>query len=143
MNTTIAPLPKLLVLGFFAVVVFILSPSMFRNEAANLTSVSDTLSSSRLSFYGLMWTGNTVGSTLITINTTTAPSTSSSQLASPSASTVLIGSTIYTLGEIMPNSNESNFGITSALQSGDQTAGEPIIPTQSASHTNKFTSTAL
>ena len=143
MNIRLVFLLKFFVLGFFAVVVFAFFPRLFRNEAANLTSVSDTLSSSRLSFYGLMGAGNTVGSTLITINTTTAPSTSSSQLASPSASVaVKIGTHHdYTLDKIMQNGNEALFSVTSGqtLQTGDQTAGVPIIATQSASHTVKFT----
>ncbi len=119
------------------------APSQFRKaQSANLTSVSDTLSTSKLSFYGLMGSGNTIGSTLVIINTTTAPSTSSTQLASPSASTVKIGTRGYTISSTTPNGDESKFEITTALQSGDQTAGVPIIATSSASHTVKFVTAA-
>ncbi len=129
-------------IGFIALFagVFAFLPAQLRKtQSANLTSVSDTLSTSKLSFYGLMGTGNTVGETLILINTTTAPSTSSSQLASPSASTVKIGSNIYTVSGVMPNGDQSKFSISSALLTGDQTAGNAIIATSSASHTVKFT----
>lgn len=123
------------VAGFFA-----FSPSSLqKTQSANLTSVSDTLSTSKLSFYGLMGSGNSIGETLININTTTAPSTSSSQLASPSASTVKIGATVYNLSGTMPNQDQSHFSISSALLSGDQTAGNAIIATSSASHTIRFT----
>lgn len=126
-------------------VAFLVVPAhLQQTRSANLTSVSDTLSSSRLSFYGLMGSGNTVGETLILINTTTAPSTSSSQLASPSAGTVKIGSNIYNLSGTMPNNDQSKFSISSGLSSGDQTAGNAIIATQSASHTVRFsTATAV
>jgi len=122
------------------VVLFVFLPAYLpKTQSANLTSVSDTLSTSKLSFYGLMGSGNSVGETLILINTTTAPSTSSSQLASPSASTAKIGSNIYTVSGVMPNGDQSKFSISAALQSGDQTAGNAIIATSSASHTIKFT----
>lgn len=127
-----------IVLSFVGVFAF-LPAHLRKTQSANLTSVSDTLSNSKLSFYGLMGTGNSVGETLVIINTTTAPSTSSSQLASPSASTVKIGSNIYTLSSVMPNGDQSKFTISSALLTGDQTAGNAIIASTSASHTIKFT----
>ena len=138
MNTRTV-LSGLVLVVITAVVLF--APSYTRKaQSANLTSVSDTLSTSKLSFYGLMGAGNTVGSTLITINTTTAPSTSSTQLASPSAatSTVKIGTRGYTMSSTTPNADESKFEITTALQTGDQTAGNAIIASSSASHTVKF-----
>lgn len=107
-------------------------------ESDNLTSVSNTLSNSKLSFYGLLGSGNSVGSTVITINTTTAPSTSSSQISTPSAKPVLIGSSIYTVNSTMPNNDESKFTISSGLLTGDTAAGSPVIATESATHTLKF-----
>jgi hypothetical protein len=135
-----------LIKGFLALLALVLFsvgvPNVLKkSHSANLTSVSDTLSTSKLSFYGLMGTGNSVGSTVITINTTTAPSTSSSQLASPAASTVKIGNTatsIYNLASVMPNNDQSQFTISAGLTSGDQTAGNAIIASSSASHTVRF-----
>lgn len=122
-------------------VAFIALPKMInlRIESDNLTSVSDTLSSSRLSFYGLLGSGNTLSSTVVNINTTSAaPSTSSSQIASPSGQTVLIGTRIYSISSIMPNNDQSKFTITAGLQTGDIAAGLPVIASQSASHTIRF-----
>ncbi|HKY73878.1 MAG TPA: hypothetical protein VJ246_01040 [Patescibacteria group bacterium] len=129
---------RVLIIVLLFGVLFLLPRYLKKSQSANLTSVSDTLSSSRLSFYGLMASGNTVGATLVTINTTTAPSTSSSQLASPSASTVKIGSTVYNLSNVMPNSDQSKFSVSTGLSSGDETAGNAIIASQSASHTVRF-----
>lgn len=138
----IGSITKSVVLATLFVASFAVLPKVFHLtiESDNLTSVSDTLSSSRLSFYGLLGAGNTVGSSLVTLDTASStPSTSSSQIASPSAQTVLIGTRIYTVNSIMPNGDESKFTISAGLQSGDTTAGLPVVATQSASHTIKFT----
>jgi len=114
---------------------------LLQTEADNLTSVSDTLSNSRLSFYGLMTTGNTAGSTMLTLRTSAAPSTDSAHLASPSAGTtdnVLIGSTKYTLDTVAPSGNHSRFSISAGISAGDAADGTAIIATQSATHTIKF-----
>lgn len=129
-----------LLLALVVCVSFVALPEVLhlKVQSNNLTSVSDTLSSSRLSFYGLMGAGNIAGTTLLTLNTTTAPSTSSSQLASPSASTVLIGSTIYNLSAVMENADQSKFSISTGIAAGDITAGKAVIATQSAIHTVRF-----
>ena len=126
---------------FFAAFLSLYPQNLMQTEADNLTSVSDTLSNSRLSFYGLLAAGNVTSSTLLTIQTSGVPSTDSGQLASPSAGTadnVLIGSTIYTLDSVAPNAYLNRFSITEGIGAGDITEGSPVIATQSAVHTIKF-----
>ena len=131
----------LLTLGYF-LFPFFQPPS----KTANMSLVSNTLSSSRFSFLGeLSATGNTVGSTIIRIKTdpADAASTSSSQLATPSATPGVVKVKInneapYTLSSIMPGGDESLFTITTGVT--DITAGEDnVVSTQSAIQTVRFT----
>lgn len=113
-------------------------------RSANLTSVSVTLSTPRLSFSGILAAGNTVGSSVVTLNSTAgaAPSTSSANLFE--ADTVLIGSRQY---RVASPSAGAGFTITghaqtpaiNTLQSGDADAGDAVIASRSASFTVRFT----
>lgn len=109
-------------------------------RSANLTSVSDTISNARPSFRGALTTGNTVGSSVVLINTTTGsyPSTSSAQLVE--GDVVRIGEN-GSLGSytVASTSSLSTFYITSTLASGDNDSGDDVIATSSASHTIRFT----
>lgn len=115
-------------------------------RSANLTSVSVTLSTPRLSFVGKLAAGNTVGSSIVTIVTTAngASSTTSTELAE--GDTVAIGDagtlTSYTVASA--SATDATFTIKSpsaaTLQSGDADSGDAVISTQSATHTVRFTS---
>ncbi|HEX7017745.1 MAG TPA: hypothetical protein VF209_02460 [Patescibacteria group bacterium] len=108
-------------------------------HSASLTTVSVTLSNPRLSFRGALGSGNTEGSSVVTINTTQGayPSTSSAQLVQ--GDTVLIGES-SSLGSytVASTSSLSTFTISSALAAGDIDAGDDVISTQSADHTVRF-----
>lgn len=113
-------------------------------QSANLTSVSITLSNSRLSFRGALASGNSAGSSVVTINTTVGsyPSSSSAQLVE--GDTVLIGEAgslgTYTVAS---TSSLSTFTIkspsNSTLQSGDADTDDDVIATSSAALTVRFT----
>lgn len=110
------------------------------HRAANLSSVSDTLSNPRPSFRGALTTGNTAGGSQVIINTTANayPSTSSAQLVE--GDVVLIGEA-GSLGSytVASTSSLSTFNITAVLAAGDADSGDDIISTSSASHTVRFT----
>lgn len=109
-------------------------------RSANLTTVSVTLSNPRPSFRGALGSGNSVGSSLVTINTTANayPSTSSAQLVEGDVVRIGSGGTLnsYTVAS---TSSLSTFTITSTLASGDTDAGDDVISTSSATHTVRFT----
>lgn len=111
-----------------------------KNYSNNLTSVSITLANSRLSFSGGLAAGNTVGSSVITINTTPGafPSTSSAQLVQ--GDVVRIGNDgsmgSYTIAS---TSSVSTFSVTAGLSSGNETTGNAVISTQSGQLTVRFT----
>jgi hypothetical protein len=125
-----------LVLGSFLVA------GRFANKSysANLTTVSFTLGNSRLSFFGGLASGNAVGTTLVTINTTPGsfPSTSSAQLVQGDVVAIGDASTLSTY-TVASTSSESTFSITSGLGSGDTDAGDHVISTQSGQITVRFT----
>lgn len=137
---------KVLVFGLF-IMVLLVSGALKeqRVKSANLSEVSITLSTPRLSFFGRLDANNTVGSSLVSINTTpgVAPSTTSAQLAE--GDSVLIGdggtATVYTVASA--SATASRFSIKSpsaaALGSGDTEAGDVVVSTQSATHTVRFT----
>lgn len=109
-------------------------------QSASLTSVSNTLSNSRLSFRGALTAANSVGSSVITINTTAGayPSTSSAQLVE--GDVVRIGEA-GSLGSYTVASTSSNavFTTTAALAAGDADSADDVISSQSATHTVRFT----
>lgn len=110
------------------------------SQAESLTSVSDTLSNPRLSFRGALATGNSVGSSIIYINTTPGdyPSTSSAQLVQ--GDTLAIGNA-GSLGSYPVSSTSalSTISLNTALAAGDADAGDDVISTASAAHTIRFT----
>lgn len=109
-------------------------------KSANLTSVSVTLSNARPSFRGALGAGNTVGSSIATIDTDAGdyPSTSSAQLVEGDVLAIGDGATLnsYT---VATTSGEANINLTAALVSGDTDAGDDVISTISATHTVRFT----
>jgi len=107
-------------------------------DSANLTSVADTLSTSRLSYYSQLSGAHTVGATLLTVKTSGVPSTTTANLFA--GDTVMIGdaatATSYTVDDIF---DTDEFQITAGLGSGDVEDGDVIIATRSATHTVTFT----
>lgn len=112
-----------------------------QTNSLNLTSVSDTLSTSRLSFVARLGAGNTVGSSIITIDTTQGAYESTSSANLFSGDTVRIGNGAamgsYT---VTGAPSISTFTTSAGLSSGQTTAGMFVIATRSATHTVAFTS---
>lgn len=110
-----------------------------QTRSANLTSVSVTLSNPRLSFRGSLGAGNTVGSSTVTINTSSNhPSLSTNQLQEGDSVRIGNGATLgsYTVSTTTPN---SVFTTTAALASGQADSGDDVIASQSATLTARFT----
>ena len=129
-------LSLVLLVGGFIVISLVNS-----TKSASLTSVSVTLSNSRLSFDGRLAAGNTVGSSNITINTTVAafPSTDSAQLVQ--GDYLGIGGTgdINTSYIVTDVVSTGVINITPVLISGDSEEGDVVISSQSASLTARMT----
>ncbi|MFZ5376880.1 MAG: hypothetical protein ACOZAN_04430 [Patescibacteria group bacterium] len=108
--------------------------------SANLNNISVTVSNPRPSFRGALTTGNTEGSSIITINSTQGsyPSTSSAQLVE--GDVLRIGES-GSLGSytVASTSSLSTISLTSVLAAGDTDAGDDVISSQSASHTVRLT----
>lgn len=106
-------------------------------ESANLTSASDTLQTSRLSYHAQLASGHSAGDTVIQIDTgASTPNTSTTGLMA--GDTVTIGSNTYTIQDIV---DSDEFTITSGLTSGDETAGNDIYYKAYSRHDIDFTST--
>lgn len=108
-------------------------------KSASLTSVSVTLSNPRLSFRGSLDGSNVVGTSQVTINTSSNhPSLSTAQLQN--GDTVSIGNSdslaTYTVAITNP---ASEFTLSSVLLTGDADTDDDVISTQSASLTVRFT----
>jgi len=101
-------------------------------DSANLTSASDTLSSSRLSYYNSLANTHSAGSSLVTVNNSTANLFNNDIVWIGDGST---GST-YTVKDII---NNTRFSLTSGLDANDIDQNDLVIATRSAVHTVSFT----
>ncbi len=124
-------------LGFLFTLFILLAFHPHKLESANLTSASDTIQTSRLSYHAQLAAGLSAGDTLIQIDTAaTTPNTSTTGLLA--GDTVTIGSNTYTIQDII---DDDEFTITSGLISGDEVAGNPVYYKSYAQHDIDFTST--
>lgn len=117
-------------------------------DSANLTSVKDTLSDNRLSFVGALASGNTVGTSLVTIATDLSSygwATSDENFNLFPGDTLMIGATTnYEVDDIIDDATDDKIQLTAVLASGDADTGDPVIATRSATHTLTFnTATAV
>ena len=111
-------------------------------DSANLTSVKNTLSNSRLSYVGAVGAGNTVGSSIVTIKTTSLPGWATSDDTDNlfSGDTLHIGSNDdYTVVDIYDTNEIQIYHAGDGLQATDVDVDDPIIATSSAQHTLTFT----
>ncbi len=112
--------------------------------SANLTNVSVTTTNSRPSFRGALDTGNSVGSSIITIDTTpndqsgSYPSSSSAQLVEGDVLRIGSGGGLgsYTVAS---TSSLAIVNLTGALAAGHADTGDDVISTASASLNVRFT----
>ncbi len=105
--------------------------------SGEFTSTSATLSNARLSFKSALEGAQTVGSSLVTIDTANYPSTSVLQLQS--GDTVLINANEYEVATTIDDVNDDTFNMTSALVSGDELDDTDVYATQSATLTVRLT----
>lgn len=107
-------------------------------HSANLTAVSVTMSTSKLSFKGLVAAGNTAGSSVVTLQSSGAPSVSTANLFV--GDSVRIGDTItaglYTVTGI---NSSTQFELASGLSATDFQTGDMIVSTRAAALTVRFT----
>ncbi len=109
-------------------------------DSANLTSVKNTLSNSRLSFIGAVDGTNTDdGTSIVAVDSSPtvgwATSTNNSNLFSDD--TLMVGSnTDYTVVDLI---DTDKVQVSPVVQTGDGTQDEPIIATRSAQHSVEFT----
>ncbi len=125
--------------SLFGGVALLLHP---QTQSASLTSASITLSNSRLSFKARLASGNTTGSSIVTIKTTgdsTYTSESTNQIRVGDA--VTVGANAYTVDDTTP---DSVFRTTTALASGDADEDDAAYTAQSTNLSVRFiTTTAL
>lgn len=141
-------------LGVIGVAATFASQVSDKQYSASLSSVSVTLSNSRLSFRGALASGNSVGSTVAYINTTpnAYPSTASSQLVEGDiggdGDKVMIGNagsmTLFSVDDSYNNSSvpfeaENKIYLSAGLGSGQADAGDDVIASSSAVLTVKLT----
>lgn len=122
-----------LVLGVFAILAL---PS--RLESANLTSVKDTLQSSRLSFNGRVdSSGTTAGSSRVKLQTSaSAPAYSVTTAPLKAQDSLTIGTGTYTVVDIY---DTDEFDVTPVLASGDADNNDVIYLKSKPRHTVTFT----
>lgn len=123
-------------------VAFLVSGAFFADQgrSASLTNVSVTLDNPRPSFRGALTAANSAGSSLVTINTTAGdyPSTSSAQLMIGEEVRIGTGGTMG-LYEITSVSPDANFSVDPVLNASHVGTNNPVISTQSAALTVRFT----
>lgn len=105
--------------------------------SGEFTNASATLSNARLSFKSALEGAQTVGSSLVAIDTANYPSTSVLQLQS--GDTVLINENEYEVATTIDDVNDDTFNMTSALISGDELDDTDVYATQSSSLTVRLT----
>lgn len=112
-------------------------------ESANLTSVKDTLSSSRRSYVGAVdGTNTSEGGSIVYIDTGTTAgwATSVDNFNLFSGDTLKVGDkTDYTIVDIINDASDNKIQINPVVDTGDGDQNDPIIATRSAQHTVTFT----
>jgi hypothetical protein len=123
--------------------VFIFTALIFEKKSllsTSPTNIKDTLSSSQLSYFARLGSGNSAGNTSVKIALTGNPSNTTNNLFV--GDTIAIGNssstdlTKYTINGI---GDTANFNITSGLSAENNLVGSAVIATRSAIHTITFT----
>ncbi len=128
----------LLIFGVFSLLYASEVPKYLSEKlrSANLTSVSVTMSTSKLSYKAVLAAGNTAGSSVVTI-AGTGPSTTTTNLFT--GDSVLIGSGgtahTYSVNDI---SSSTQIALTSGLFASDISAGNLVIASRSAALSVRF-----
>lgn len=122
---------------FFVMVAVLVVARNYFVFGGEFLNTSATLSNARLSFKSALEGNQTVGSSLITIDTANYPSTSVLQLQS--GDTVLVHDSEYEVATTIDDSNDDTFNMTSALASGDNLDNSGVYATQSSTLTVRLT----
>lgn len=129
--------------GVLVIGILIALASPAQLESANLITVKDTLSTSRLSFHGrINSSGSVVGSSLVTIQTSTGLDSASEQANSISTGplraqdSLTIGANTYTIVDIIDG---DEFSVSPVLLAGDADNNDPIYLNVKPIHTITFT----
>jgi hypothetical protein len=115
-----------------------------KSVSANLSNVKNTLSSSQFSYFARLGVGNSLSSSILTIQTANNPSNTTSNLFTDDL--ISIGNTNattltnYTVRDI---GNTATFQITTGLEAQNIYNGLAIIATRSAIHTVEFTPSSI
>ena len=105
--------------------------------SGEFTSTSATLNNARLSFHSALEGAQTIGSSLVTIDTTNYPSESVLQLQN--LDTVLINDTEYTVATTIDNASDNTFNLTAGLDTSDVADNLGVYASQSATLTIRLT----
>ena len=117
------------------VAIFLLWPRPLA-DSANLTSVKDTLETSRLSFHAANASGLVAGSSIIKIQTSGFPSTSTTNLFPGDTIKYTATSNTYTVDQII---DADEFSITGTLAAADADPNDEFVVIRSAQHVVTFT----
>lgn len=105
--------------------------------SSELTGASATLSNARLSFVSALEGAQTVGSSLISIDTSNYPSESVLQLQNRDS--ILINGHAYTVATTIDDGTNDKLNLTAALASGDEADNTSVIGIQTSTLTIRFT----
>ena len=127
-------LPILLLILFFGWM-----PRFGRVQSASVKNVTVLLSNSRFSFVTALEGVQTVGSSLITLDTTNYPSTSVLQAQSGDSLRIGVSGNSYNVATTIDDANDNKLSLTSGLLASDVADDLPVYATQSSTMTVKLT----
>jgi hypothetical protein len=106
-------------------------------NSAAATLIKDTLSTSQLSYFAVLSSGNTAGDSIINISTTLGPSKTTNNLFIGDTLAIGVGDSmhIYTVKDI---GNTASISLNVGVSAVDLSAGAVAIATRSAVHTISF-----
>ncbi|MBD3279484.1 MAG: hypothetical protein GF390_02105 [Candidatus Pacebacteria bacterium] len=136
-----AQLKKLIIITLAGTTFLLVGRFFSTSRSANLTDVSVTLSNARPSFRGKLTTGNTVGSSVVYIQTTAGsnPSTSSAQIVPDDALAIGDANSLGSYTATTSGTDEGTIYISETLAAGDADNNDEVISTASADLTVRFT----
>jgi len=108
-------------------------------DSANLTSASDTLETSRLSFHGKNAEQLTAGTSIIKMATSDTPSTSTANLFTGDTVVYTGTSNTYTVDYII---DSDEFAVTATLDAADDDLNDEFVIDRTGTHTVAFTTTS-
>ena len=106
-------------------------------NSAAATLIKDTLSTSQLSYFAVLGSGNTFGDSILTISTTLGPSKTTNNLFIGDTLSIGIGDSMHTY-LVRDIGNTATIALNVGLSAVDLGAGAVAIATRSAVHTITF-----